>query len=265
MKLRYLSTSFLVLYALLTAVILLRAILGAPFLRWIAIVLPVVGVAFGLAHAASSLGWRRAGLFFGLSVAISLLFECVGVATGWIYGPYYYTQRLGPLFLGLVPSMIPFSWFMMAYPAYVIAERLAPAHWRARWLGVAALGGLAMVAWDLVMDPLMVLRGHWVWQTPGAYFGIPLQNYWGWWLTTFVILVAYQALAGRISSEPIQSVQLSTSFARLAVLSYALTGLGNVADAWLAGLPGPALVGGAALLVFTCLGWGYKAKIIASL
>jgi len=36
---------------------------------------------------------------------------------------------------------------------------------------IAALGGLAMVAWDLALDPLMAAQGHWIWETPGAYFG----------------------------------------------------------------------------------------------
>jgi putative membrane protein len=36
-----------------------------------------------------------------------------------------------------------------------------------------------MVAWDLVMDPVLVTRGHWVWENGGRWFGIPLQNFLG--------------------------------------------------------------------------------------
>jgi uncharacterized membrane protein len=51
---------------------------------------------FALAHALPTLGRRRALLLLGLTFGISLTLEAVGVATGWIYGPYAYTDRLGP-------------------------------------------------------------------------------------------------------------------------------------------------------------------------
>jgi uncharacterized membrane protein len=39
---------------------------------------------------------------------------------------------------------------------------------------------LAMTAWDVVMDPIIVTSDHWVWAAQGAYYGIPLQNFCGW-------------------------------------------------------------------------------------
>jgi uncharacterized membrane protein len=78
-------------------------------------------------------------------------------------------------FLGLVPCIIPIVWFMMSYPSFVIADRLVPSGWK-RWqrlLSVAAVGGLVMTAWDLVMDPFMVAGGNWVWDRNEAYFVIP--------------------------------------------------------------------------------------------
>jgi uncharacterized membrane protein len=68
---------------------------------------------------------------------------------------------------------------MMSYPSFVIADWLVPSTWK-RWqriLTVAAVGGLIMTAWDLIMDPIMVAGGNWVWDVKGAYFGIPLQNF----------------------------------------------------------------------------------------
>ncbi len=154
---------------------------------------------------------------------MSLLFESVGVATGLVYGPYHYTDKLGPLFLGLVPYLIPVAWFMMSYPSFVIADRLIPAGWR-RWqriLAVAAVGGVVMTAWDLVMDPIMVASGHWVWDVNGAYHGIPLQNFSGWWLTVFTTFALYLLISGK-AAKP------DGKFDRLAVLSYSITALGIV-------------------------------------
>lgn len=249
---RRLANNFIVIYAFLAAAIMFRTLLGLPFQLWLAMILPLVSVAFALTHSIALLGWRRALLFSGLTILISLALEGLGVATGWVYGPYHYTDRLGPLFLGLVPYTIPLTWYMMLYPAYRIADRGVPAGWRWRWLAVAALGGLAMVAWDLAMDPLMASRSHWVWEIPGEYFGVPLQNFAGWWLTAFLILALYLALEPRFSRRPILQ---DARFERLAVLSYALTGLGSVADAALTGLVSPALIGGAAMLIMVLWGW----------
>jgi uncharacterized membrane protein len=249
---RRLANDFIVIYAFLATAIMLRTLLGLPFQLWLAMFLPLVSVAFALAHSVTVLRWRRALLFLGLTLAISLALESLGVATGQIYGPYHYTSRLGPLFLGLVPYTIPLTWYMMLYPAYRIAERCVPARWQLRWLAVAALGGLAMVAWDLAMDPLMASRSHWVWDTSGAYYGVPLQNFLGWWLTAFIILSLYLKLSQMLLT-PLSAD--NDRFDRLAVLSYALTGLGSVADAALSGLGGPALIGGATMLIAFIWGW----------
>jgi uncharacterized membrane protein len=203
---------------------------------------------FGLLHAGQRLGWRRAFILAGVVFLTGLAFESFGVATGLIYGPYHYTDLLGIKFLNLVPYLIPIAWFMMIYPSFVIAEHLTNRlkSTRPRLLLVSGIGGLIMTAWDLAMDPLMVRGGNWVWDTPGAYFGVPVQNFWGWWLTTFVALLIYQLLAGR-QTTPTHS-EIPDSWA---VWLYGITGLSTVIVDAILGLPGPALVG-----LFAMLPWG---------
>jgi uncharacterized membrane protein len=212
----------------------------------------LAGFAFALAHAAVRMGWKRALGLLVLVFAVSLTFESVGVATGRVYGPYHYTTRLGPLFLGLVPYLIAVAWFMMMYPSFVIADWLIPRAWNSwqRRLSVAAVGGLVMTAWDVVMDPLMVAGGHWIWEVQGAFFGVPPQNYWGWWLTVFVTFALFQLFTrGKTSlvSDP--------GFDRLVVISYSLTGIGDLIAALSIGLGGPALAGLFAMLPWMILGW----------
>lgn len=76
---------------------------------------------FSIFHACYMLGWRHAMAFLILTIAISWLYEQVGVQTGLIYGHYHYTDRLG-MKIGSVPAVIPIAWFMMAYPSYMIAN-----------------------------------------------------------------------------------------------------------------------------------------------
>ena len=244
---RRLTNILLEVYMVVSIYVLLRALVGLSFQIIPAILLSLLGFSFALLHAITRQGWKNAALFLGLTAAISLLFESVGVATGWLYGGYHYTAEFGPRIFGLVPYLIPVNWFMMLYPSYIMAVRVFPGEgnkWK-QWIGIAASGGVIMTAWDLVMDPLMVVRGHWVWESEGAYFGIPLQNYFGWWLTSLTILVIYQWGSHRWGSRiPLPDLL----FDRLAITFYAVTGFGSVIGALLAGLQGPALVGFFALL-----------------
>jgi uncharacterized membrane protein len=248
---RKITLALLILYALLTLFPVVVLAFGSGPRAFMTPLTTLVGLAFAILHAGQRLGWRRAWLLLGLVFGVSLLFESVGVATGLVYGPYHYTDKLGPRFLGLVPYLIPAAWFMMSYPSFVIADRLIPADWSrgGRLLGVAAVGGLVMTAWDVIMDPVMVAGGHWVWDVEGAYFGIPLQNFWGWWLTVFTTFALFLLLAGKESQPAVMK------FDRLALISYLITELGVVSVTLAAGAGDLALVGFFAMTPWFVAAW----------
>jgi len=208
---------------------------------------------FAVLHAGASYGWRRGLAMLAIVVATGLAFESVGVATGVVYGPYHYTDLLGPKFLKLVPFLIPVAWFMMIYPSFRIADQLvARILPRGFWHGLltAALAAVAMTAWDLAMDPMMVMAGHWVWEQPGAYFGVPIQNFWGWWLTTFTALALYQLALRWLPGKDETAPPLAWT-----ATSYAVMGLTTVATDFMSGLSGPGLVGIFAMLPWAAIGW----------
>jgi uncharacterized membrane protein len=188
---------------------------------------------FSLTHALYALGWRHTLVFFVSSAAISWAFEQVGVATGAIYGPYHYTDVLG-VKLGHVPLLIPLAWFMMIYPSYVIANLIAddqPTGSRGSlkhivWLSF--LSAAVMTAWDLVIDP--VLSGPnvkaWIWEQGGPYFGIPLQNYIGWMLTTLTVYLVYRLFERRSSPRPIGP--LTTAVAAMPLIAYGSIMISNM-------------------------------------
>lgn len=214
----------------------------------------LAGFAFALTHASLRRNWRAALTLFLISFVISLAFESIGVATGLVYGPYHYTAKLGPKFLGLVPYIIPAAWFMMMYPSLVIAERLAPQKngWT-RGLAVAVIGGIVMTAWDVAMDPMMVRGEHWIWEVNGPYFGIPLQNYWGWWLTTFTVFLIYWLVSQR------GNIVDNTKDDRLAVAGYIITGVSTLLVCTdpdvISVLGGAALAGFFAMFPWAVMGW----------
>jgi uncharacterized membrane protein len=251
MDLRRLALVLLILYALITAWSILGRPLGIAPSNLFTPLVALAGFSFALVHAVQREGWQGALRLLALVFGISLLFESVGVATGWVYGPYHYTDKLGPKFLGLVPYLIPVAWFMMSYPSFVIAEWLIPSAWKTwqRVLAVAAVGGLVMTAWDLIMDPMMVAGGHWVWETNGAYFGISLQNFWGWWMTVFTTYALYLWMAGKTPR------QRQARFDRLALSSYLVTALGIISGALLSGAGALGLIGIFAMMPWVIAGW----------
>ena len=242
----------LIIYALATATVVLVGFLGARIPPVVTVLLTILAFTFALLHGSIMLGWRDVLLLVILTFTVSLLFESLGVATGLIYGPYHYTDKLGPQVLGLVPYLIPLAWFMMMYPAWVIAERLIPFGMKIwpRRLAVAGLGAVVMTAWDLAMDPFMVKAGHWVWEVQGAYFGIPLQNFWGWWLTAFVTLLLFLIF----SRSHLEKSPESKSFQRLPVFSYLINGLSSIFTDLNVGLGGASLAGFFAMLPWVVLG-----------
>lgn len=244
----------LILFAAFTLYSTFSVYLGLPYPLWLTPLSTAAGFGFALLHSWQTLGGRRALLLLALTFSVSLAFESVGVATGLIYGPYHYTHKLGPKFLGLVPLLIPLAWFMMMYPAYLIAARLLPplqSVWRWR-LAAATLAGIAMTAWDVAMDPMMAAGEHWVWEVEGAFFGVPLQNYWGWWLTTFVTFALFVWLG---NLRPAANENQPAAFDRLAVICYTLTGFSSVMVDLRIGLGGAGLAGIFAMLPWILMGF----------
>jgi uncharacterized membrane protein len=171
--------------------------------------LTVIVLLLTLWHGSLSFGVRRTLAFFAITAVTSWLFEEIGVTTGLVYGPYHYTSTLGPR-LGSVPVLIPLAWFVLVYSSYglanVIADRLpggisgAPRP----LIGLVLLGALVITALDLVVDPILSGPGFraWVWDTAGPYYGVPIQNYFGWIVTAFVVHLLCRSLERRAVPQP---------------------------------------------------------------
>lgn len=142
-----------------------------------------------------TLGWKKSIAFVLVGGLIGLGAELIGTNTGFPFGAYGYTNRLGPKILGDVPWFIPFSWYALSILCYDLARRLAIGR-VGRILAVAVF----MILWDVSLDPAMNQGGgtfvFWAYPDGGAYFGMPLSNWAGWFVTSALIGVAYEALGG---------------------------------------------------------------------
>jgi uncharacterized membrane protein len=191
----------------------------------------LVFVLFAILHCARCERWRRTGLFFASAAIVSYVLEETGVQTGLIYGPYHYSNLLGPK-LGHVPVLIPLAWFMMIYPSWVTARALVRGVETRSAVGIAALAlvaAMVMTAWDTVMDPGMAAAGIWVWEKGGSYFGVPLRNYAGWLLTTFLVYcgagLIWRLTESRSRGTTVAARRVTTGFAAMPVIVYAVHGV----------------------------------------
>jgi putative membrane protein len=140
---------------------------------------------------------RRAGgrwiVPFLVIYAVSLGAELAGTTAGIPFGPYRYTDGLGIKWLGHVPVLIPASWFMMALPSYAMAASRFPAERAVAWR--VALGSFILLSWDLALDPAMSsATKYWIWGTSGPYYGMPVLNLVGWFVTGVALMVAFVRL-----------------------------------------------------------------------
>jgi uncharacterized membrane protein len=141
---------------------------------------------------------RRVGarwlLSFVAVYALSLASELAGTTIGLPFGPYSYTDGLGFKLFDHVPALIPASWFFMALPSYAFARRRFP-HSAQRSRRIL-LGSLVLLSWDLVLDPAMSLvTKYWIWESAGShYYGMPLLNLVGWYVTGLALMTALAVL-----------------------------------------------------------------------
>jgi uncharacterized membrane protein len=192
----------------------------------------VLMVAFAMLHASLRYGWKGALAFAAICLVVSNIFENVGVATGFPFGNYHYTDALGPK-LGYVPLMIGPAYLGVGYLSWVMGTILVGDVKRgARALSTFAtpfIAAFVMVLWDLSLDPGAATDGKWwIWHDGGGFFGVPLQNYLGWYLTVFVFMQLF-ALYLRRRGPQRQTVQPKSYFWQ-AVAMYALVALNFVFD-----------------------------------
>lgn len=183
------------------------------------IVLGTVAVAI---YAYRTIGMGRWLAFMLPAIGISLGSELLGTSTGFPFGDYSYLSGLGYKIAGLVPFTIPLSWFYLGFSSYLLARSglSALAARRSKqlgWIGnitAIALGALLLTSWDFVLDPAMSQTAlpFWYWHQPGAFFGMPYQNFVGWMGTGIVFMTVAVLLWGK-QIPTLQSAQLNLPLA----------------------------------------------------
>lgn len=175
-------------------------------------------------HSYANLKLTNATKFFIIAATISFIWEFIGVTTGIPFGNYSYTTSLSPA-LGPVPLFIPLLWCALGYFCMEASDY---------YIMASAL----MVSLDLSFDPVFSSSLHlWTWQSQGQYFGVPLSNFFGWFLASLTFFAIFFLATKRHSKS-----------SNYAIVFYYLFGLDNVIGDLTQGSPWLAL---ASLIIFT--------------
>ena len=163
------------------------------------------GAVVAFAHGVRTYRWPGILVFLTASLAVSFATENLSIATGLPFGRYHFEVAAGLPHIGAVPIVVGLLYFAMGYFSWVIASLLlddADLHLD-RPVNVIALPLIAafvVVQWDVVMDPPnATLYRAWIWHDGGGYFGVPLSNYAGWYLTVWLF---YQIFALALHLRP---------------------------------------------------------------
>lgn len=113
-----------------------------------------------------------------LIAAIGFFIEVLGVSTGKVFGAYSYSDILGPEVFN-VPLIIAVNWLILVYGAYYIAS-----YFFKHSLLRLAVGGLLLVVFDLIMEPVAIELNMWTWEAGAP----PLQNYIVWFIAGLAMM-----------------------------------------------------------------------------
>ena len=125
-------------------------------------------------------------IIFGVSI------ENIGVIYGVPFGSYVYSDYLGIKLLH-TPVAIGFAWVMLTILASSFLNHNIS-------LKNLFLGAFILTSFDLIIDPVSVnVMGAWEWESSGIYYGIPLSNFIGWFLTSILAMIILLIFKPKIS------------------------------------------------------------------
>ena len=182
---------------------------------------------FCLLHGAIVYRLRGIVIFVLLCVIVGNFFENLSIRTGFPFGHYHFTDVMGPK-LFAVPVLLGLAYVGMGYISWTVAQVIlgdpGEVLSASRLFTRPLIAAFVMVAWDPLTGgrsgPTAV--GAWRWHEGGAFFGVPLTNFFGWYLTVYLI---YQVFALTVRGG---NATAQVPLWQPAVLFYGVSALGNL-------------------------------------
>jgi uncharacterized membrane protein len=196
--------------------------------------LAAVGIVAACVHAVLSYGWKDALALLAICVVTTFAIENIGVATGLPFGHYHFEVGSDLPHVGAVPIIVGPLWFGMGYFSWVVATTLlggaqARLNRNAEFFALPIVAAFVMTQWDLVIDPPnATISKAWIWHDGGAHFGVPLSNYLGWLLTSWLFYQAFALYLSRRRQVSARMAEQGRPLRLAAILLYLGSGLTHV-------------------------------------
>ena len=179
-------------------------------------------LAFVLVHGSRRYGWDNLFVFFTIAFLISWSSETASIAMGFPFGNYHYTELLGPK-IGTVPMAVMPAYFVASYLAWTLATvflgNLGTGMQRQNLFLVPFIASFVLAMWDFCLDPIRsTVDGAWIWEDGSAYHGVPISNYFGWYITGFAIFQTFTVYLYRFSRN--ERIEQSRIYWYLAPVMY---------------------------------------------
>lgn len=179
-------------------------------------------------------GIKNILIFFLITWLVSHSFEALSIRTGFPFGHYVYDKLIGPRILD-VPLIIMPGYFGTGYASWIVAHILLN-QYDTKLSGkqifiVPFVATFIMVMWDVCMDPLSsTIDSLWVWRDGGAYFGVPLQNYFGWFLVVYIIFQLFALYLAKfdVNNPAKTTILTSRIFWMEAIALYTIQGISQL-------------------------------------
>ncbi len=159
-------------------------------------------------HGAVVLGSKNILIFMALSGTVGILVELIGTRTEWVFGRYHYSEDFGPKLFRRVPVFVPLMWCVLTYMGFWVTKLLLvpQASQSIVRRGTFIISAAFIVTlWDIVADPMVVHdsgRNWWSWEKKGKFYGVPLTNFAGWFVTAALIYILFFILTDNLIPVP---------------------------------------------------------------
>src|SRR5215203_1552943 len=129
-------------------------------------------LAIGCLRHAWARGWSRLlSLVVGMIYGVLLEYGAIVTFHAYSYGHFLI------MIFGAVPLCIGVSWGLIIYTAMESSDRFA-----LPWYLRPIVDALLALTIDLSMDAIAIRLGLWIWGQAGSWFGVPLGNFYAWFL-----------------------------------------------------------------------------------
>ena len=222
----YLLWTMLLLYVLARLCQLYADKLPTLMIVMLHVIPPAV---FALLHGSRLYRLKGMLIFTTFCLGFGALCESLSLRTGFPFGHYYFSDVMGPKVMQ-VPILLVVAYLGLGYISWILGLLILGYRDKhlvgVRVVALPLLASLIMVAWDLSMEPdWATIDRAWIWQGGGAYFGVPVSNFLGWYLTAYLF---YQSFALYCRARPVLSPPSSQSYWRASILFYGICAAGNL-------------------------------------